>query len=391
MHHPILHVMHVLTDTNVGGAGTLLCNQLATFDRTHFTFTVVLPRGSRLAERIAALPLPCHLLYTEHGADQSSDWQAIGEYAHIFRTHRPDIVHTHAALSARIAAKICRVPVCIHTRHCVFPLTARQTTPLHRAAFRTANKLLSDGVIAVANAAKEQLVTLGMDEDDIRVIINGVQPLRVSCEQEKARLRQALALPENAFVVGMVARLEDYKGQSTLLSAIKLALQAEVDAPLYTVLCGEGSSKDALLQQAAQLGISHRVRFAGFCADVAPYYGIMNVNVNASYGTETSSLALSEGMSVGVPAIASDFGGNPYMIRDGYNGLLFPTKDAAALADALLTLYRDRKLLHTLGENARSFYAEHLTARGMTEQMEEYYRALYEQKKRGRRETPAAL
>jgi glycosyltransferase involved in cell wall biosynthesis len=96
-------------------------------------------------------------------------------------------------------------------------------------------------------------------------------------------------------------------------------------------------------------------------------------------------------MSVGVPAVASDFGGNPYMIRDDYNGLLFPAKDAAALADALLTLYRDRKLLHTLGENARSFYAEHLTARGMTEQMEDYYRALYEQKKRGRRKTPAAL
>ena len=391
MHHPILHVMHVLTDTNVGGAGTLLCNQLATFDRTHFTFTVVLPRGSRLAERIAALPLPCHLLYTDHGADCSSDWQAIGEYAHIFRTHRPDIVHTHAALSARIAAKLCRVPLCIHTRHCVFPLTARQTKPIYRAAFRTANKLLSDGVIAVADAAKEQLIELGMSAGDIRVIVNGVQPLRICAEEEKARLRRDLHLPENAFVVGMVARLEDYKGQSTLLSAIKLALQAEADAPLYAVLCGEGSGKDALLQQAARLGISDRLRLPGFCSDVAPYYGIMDVNVNASYGTETSSLALSEGMSVGVPAIASDFGGNPYMIRNGYNGLLFPAKNAEALSKALLTLYRDRTLLHTLGENARSFYAEYLTARGMTKQMEDYYRALYEQKKRGRHKASAAL
>ena len=391
MHHPILHVMHILTDTNVGGAGTLLCNQLATFDRTHFSFTVVLPRGSRLAERIAALPLPCHLLYTEHGADQSSDRQAIGEYAHIFRTHRPDIVHTHAALSARIAAKICRVPVCIHTRHCVFPLTARQTTPLYRAAFRQVNRLLSDGVIAVADAAKEQLITLGMDAEDIRVIINGVQPLRICCEEEKARLRQQLGLPSDAFVIGMVARLEKYKGQSTLLSALQCARQAAPDAPLYVVLCGDGADRSALEQQAASLGIGERVRFAGFCTDVAPYYAIMDVNVNASYGTETSSLALSEGMSVGVPAVASDFGGNPYMIRDGYNGLLFPAKDSQALAAALLKLYRDRALLRTLGNHASAFYAEHLTARGMTEQMEDYYRTLYEQKKRGRRKTPAAL
>ena len=263
--------------------------------------------------------------------------------------------------------------------------------PIYRAVFRQANRLLSDGVIAVAAAAKEQLITLGMDAEDIRVIINGVQPLRICCEEEKVRLRQQLGLPSDAFVIGMVARLEKYKGQSTLLSALQCARQAAPDAPLYVVLCGDGADRSALEQQAASLGIGEHVRFAGFCTDVAPYYAIMDVNVNASYGTETSSLALSEGMSVGVPAVASDFGGNPYMIRDGHNGLLFPTKDADALAEALLTLYRDRTFLQTLGKNARAFYREHLTARGMTEQMEDYYRTLYEQKKRGRRKTPAAL
>ena len=163
------------------------------------------------------------------------------------------------------------------------------------------------------------------------------------------------------------------------------------DSRIKILLCGRGSLDDELHRLAVSLCIADRVVFAGFCPDISPYMNAVDLNVNCSIGTETSSLALSEGMSVGVPAVASDFGGNPYMIRDGYNGLLFPSKDAAALAGALLTLYRDRKLLHTLGENARSFYAEHLTARGMTEQMEDYYRTLYEQKKRGRRKTSAAL
>jgi glycosyltransferase involved in cell wall biosynthesis len=282
MHHPILHVMHVLTDTNIGGAGTLLCNQLATFDRTQFCFTIVLPRGSHLAKRLAALPLPCHLLYTDHGADRSADWKSIGEYIRIFRAHRPDIVHTHAALSARVAARVCRVPVCIHTRHCVFPLTARQTSSLYRAAFRTANHLLSDGVIAVADAAKSQLIALGMREDDIRVIINGVQPLRTCSEEETAALRRRLDIPKTAFVIGMVARLEPYKGHATLLDALATLLKAEPHAPIYAILCGDGSQRAALEAQATELGISDHVRFAGFCADVAPYYAIMNVNVNAS-------------------------------------------------------------------------------------------------------------
>ena len=383
--------MHVLTDTNIGGAGTLLCNQLASFDRTHFSFTVVLPRGSRLAERIAALPLPCHILYTDHGADRSADRKAISEYAHIFRMHRPDIVHTHASLSARIAARICRVPLCIHTRHCVFPLTPRQKTPLSRLAYRSVNRLLSDGVIAVADAAKAQLIELGMAAKDVRVIVNGVHPLRHCSDEETEALREQLVIPKGAFVIGMVARLEEYKGQSTLLDALNLALQDQPDAPLYVLLCGDGSQHAALCDQAARLCISDRVRMVGFCHDVAPYYAIMDVNVNASSGTETSSLALSEGMSVGIPAIASDFGGNPYMIRDGYNGLLFPTKDAKALAAALLRVYRDRALLQRLGKNALDFYTAHLTARSMTEQMEDYYRTLYQKKKHGRHSASAAL
>jgi glycosyltransferase involved in cell wall biosynthesis len=189
----------------------------------------------------------------------------------------------------------------------------------------------------------------------------------------------------------MVARLEEYKGQSTLLSSIKQLLGREPHAPIYAVLCGDGAYRSNLEMQAEQLGISDRIRMVGFCRDIAPYYGIMDINVNASYGTETSSLALSEGMSVGVPAIASDFGGNPYMIRDGYNGLLFPAKDSTALTDALLKVYRNRDLLRTFGENAHRFYAKHLTARGMTEQMEALYRTLYQQKKHGRHPASASL
>ncbi len=391
MHLPLIHVMHVLTDTNIGGAGTLLCNQLAAMDRRHFYFTVVLPRGSRLAERIRALPLPCHLLYTDHGADLSADLQAIAEYARIFRTHRPDIVHTHAALSARIAARLCRVPVLIHTRHCVFPLTRRQQTVVYRTAFGVANRLLSDGVIAVANAAKEQLTALGMNERDIRVIINGVAPLRSCSERERSDLRGQLNLPSDAFVVGMVARLEEYKGQSTLLQAISRCIGTPDGDRFYLLLCGDGSERAALVAQAQQLGIASHVRMVGFCEDVAPYYAIMDVNVNASHGTETSSLSLSEGMSVGVPAVASSFGGNPYMVRHGYNGLLFPPRDATALAESLLLLYRDRALLHRLGQNAIAFYEQHLTAHQMTAQMEDYYRTLYQKKTHGKRRSPAAL
>ena len=113
--------------------------------------------------------------------------------------------------------------------------------------------------------------------------------------------------------------------------------------------------------------------FTGFSDDVAPYYGIMDLNLNCSWGTETSSLALSEGMSVGVPAVATTYGGNPYMITEGVNGLLVPEKDAPAMARAILRLEDDRDLLARLSDGARRMYREKFTARVMTEQLEALY------------------
>lgn len=383
-----IHVMHVLTDTNIGGAGTLLCNQLAAFDLADFSFAVVLPRNSALISRLSALPHPPRLFFTAHGQDRSADPHAVSEYLRLFRTYRPDIVHTHAALSARIAAKLAHIPCCIHTRHCVFPLSPRQQNALYRMAFRSVNHYLSDGIIAVAHAAKEQLCDLGLKESDIRVIINGVNPVRRSTSAEVEEVRRSLNLPSDAFIVGMMARLEDYKGQSTLLNAAARCLAEPDGEKIYILLCGDGSKKDELLSQAQHLGIEDHLRLVGFCEDVAPMYALMDVNVNASYGTETSSLSLSEGMSVGIPAIASTFGGNPYMVRAGYNGLLFPPKDDKKLAGAVLTLYRHPDRLLVMGQNAEKFYHAHLTARNMADQMADYYREQWQKKQKSRQFAP---
>jgi glycosyltransferase involved in cell wall biosynthesis len=102
----------------------------------------------------------------------------------------------------------------------------------------------------------------------------------------------------------------------------------------------------------------------------------MDLNVNASFGTETSSLSLSEGMSVGVPALASHYGGNPRMIESGVNGFLFPPHDAKALADLMLRLHDDRALLRSLSDGARRMYRERFTAEAMVRQIEGLYNRL---------------
>ena len=99
----------------------------------------------------------------------------------------------------------------------------------------------------------------------------------------------------------------------------------------------------------------------------------MDVNLNCSIGTETSSLALSEGMSLGVPCIATTFGGNPYMVTDGKNGFLVPERDPAAMAEKICALMDDPALRKKLSAGAREVYETKFTASTMTRQLESMY------------------
>ena len=367
----MIRILNVLTDSNIGGAGRLLVNYLHNFDRTRFESAVVLPKDSRLIPAVRAEGYP--VIETDYGRDKSWEPAAVKELRGVIREWKPDIVHTHSSLSARVAAWECGVPARFYTRHCAFEPPKRLTSFPGKQINGLMNRVLSTDIVAVAEAAKKNLTDTGVPEKMITVIINGVEPLRETAGAENDALKDELGIGREDFVCGIVARLEDYKGHSYLLESAKIVLAARPGTVFLIV--GEGSERERLEKQAADLGIAGQVIFTGFSDDVAPYYGIMDLNLNCSWGTETSSLALSEGMSVGVPAVATTYGGNPYMITDGVNGLLVPEKDPAAMSDAILRLIGDPALLEKLSDGAREQYREKFTARAMTEQLE----ALYEQ------------
>jgi len=367
----MIKVMHILTDSNIGGAGRLLINYLHNFDRSQFEIAVVLPKDAALKPLVEAEGYP--VLEMENGRDKSFDVAAVGELKRMMRRWKPDIVHTHSSFSGKLAAWLCGVPKRFYTRHCAFEPPKKLTTFPGRQINGWVNNTLATHIVAVAQAAKDNLTDTGVNGDKVTVIINGVEPMRETDAAEKAALRQALEIGENTFVCGISARLEVYKGHRYLLESAAQVCREHEDTVF--LLMGEGSCRKELEEQAASLGIADKVYFTGFLDDVAPYYGIMDVNLNCSIGTETSSLALSEGMSVGIPAIATTFGGNPYMVTDGWNGFLVPERDPAAMAEGILRLIRDPVLQKRLSDGAREAYRTKFTAAAMTKQLEKLYLA----------------
>ena len=361
-----MKILHVISDRNVGGAGILLLNLLRHFDRTRVESLVALPRGSALRERILGLGVVCYELSNDCDV---ADFASVREIARLIRISKIDLVHANAALSARIAGRLCRVRV-VHTRHCCFPQKTRGA--LLQAILRRCNASLSDRVIATATAAADDLLALGIPMEKIKVIINGSDPVREVGEAELDAARAAFGIDKSAFCVGICARLVACKGHSTLLHAAREVLDTS-PSPIVFLIAGDGPERERLQSEARDLGIADYVRFLGFLNDTAPFYRLLDLNVNCSVGTETSCLAISEGMSAGVPALATDYGGNPAMVEEGTSGFLFPQNDSHALANLILRIQSNRSLLNSLRHGALLRYQAHFTAERMTRQTTRVY------------------
>ena len=368
----VIKVIEIISDTNIGGAGVLLLNRLKYTDKQKYSTLVLIPRGSMLAPRLEKMGVEYREI--SGNADRSMDVRTVREYVSVFKEIKPDIINAHGCLSARIAAYLCGVPVKICTRHCVFPVG--KTSKVRKKISGAFNSALSDKFIAVAYAAKENLIELGVDEDKIEVVINGAVALKRFTEDDKAQTRERLGISKESTVLGMCARLEKYKGHEWFFEVFRILLDSGVD--VYAVFIGDGSQREYLVGLCRQYEIEKRVRFIGFVSDVSPYMNIVDINVNCSVGTETSSLALSEGMSLGIPSVVSSFGGNPYMVDHGVNGLVCVCYDSQKMAEYICDLINDRELYRRMSLAARKRFEDELNARAMTEKTNKLYDRLYE-------------
>ena len=200
-----------------------------------------------------------------------------------------------------------------------------------------------------------------------------------------ARVRQLLGWPRSP-LVGIIGRLERWKGQKTFLRSARLVADRRPDVRFAVVggaLKGsEGSYPDDLRELAADLGIADRVHFAGHQDDPYPWFDALDVVVHASAG-EPFGLVVVEAMALGKPVVATMPGGPAEVVEDWRSGLLVPANAEQPLADAVLRILDDPELAARLGEGGRR------RARQFTEQKTaEHFGLLFDQILSGDRSSP---
>ena len=368
-------ILNVISDSNIGGAGKLLLTFLTNVNREEFDISVVLPKDSLLTPEIEKIGI--RTIEIDGISDKSFGISAVKKLSALYKEEKPHIIHTHAALSARVAAKLNKLKV-VHTRHSVHTSQRLSREPGYKKRFPykhlvgALNNYLSDIIIATSPVAKLSMVETGTSKKKAIMIYNGINGLQPLTDRQRRACREHYGLTDNDFVCAVIARLEKVKGIEYIIKAAQL-LQKD-DRAIKILIVGTGSEEEALMQLADELEVNN-VIFTGFVEEIRYITGMIDLQLNASH-TETTNLALLEGLSLGVPAVASDCAGNPYVINDGVNGVLFEENDYVGLSKAILELKRNPRELQHLSKRAREIFAEKFDSKVMTRRVEDIYREL---------------
>ncbi len=364
----MIKVLNIISDTNIGGAGKCLLNFLKYYDREKFSVSVAMPVGSML--KAPAEALGAEVFEVDGIGDKSMDFGAIKELRALIERTDPDIVHTHGAMSGRIAGKRAGKKV-VYTRHSAFPVKPYLKKGPGKWLNKAINEHYADRIIAVSPACAENLTDAGISPELIVTMMNGVEAVSRSSFQEQAALKEKYGVPPGSFTAGILARLEDYKGHMYILEAADILKK---QGRKFTVLiAGKGGYEEELKKRCAELQLSDCVKFLGFVSDVAPLLSILDVQLNASYGTEACSLAILEGFSMGLPIVASRYGGNPWLVEDGENGLLFESRNSRDLAEKLSRLMDSPELTEHMRGRSREIYLSKYTGEIFAGNIENVY------------------
>ena len=177
--------------------------------------------------------------------------------------------------------------------------------------------------------------------------------------------RRKLGLPEHGAIIGIVGRLQRWKGMHVLVEAMPQILQKHPDA--HCVVIGgkhafEPDYEDFVKTQIADLGLQEKVIMAGLQQNVPEWVQAMDVFVHAS-DKEPFGIVIIEAMALGKPVIAGYAGGPTEIITDGAEGLLTPYGNADALANAVIRYLDDSEFASQMAIAARKRALEFSTRR----------------------------
>lgn len=347
-------------------------HMLAMRERGHEMSLLCQP-GTPLEQRVRAAGFTVHTLKMGGLARWLRGVFAVRRLA---RAEGYDIVHTTSrrdTLIAAAGARLARVPLVVRTRHLM--------NPIHSLLSYT---WLPHRLLTVSEFVRDYMVSRGIARDQIGIASPtvtfpearwGAAADEIEACRAGARrsARATLGVADDEIVVGCVAILRPAKGHRDLLAAMGPLFRRH--AGLKLAFAGDGAEQERILRaQAAEMGVTDRVMFLGYRADVADLMFGFDIFALATH-MEASGTAVLEAAAAGLPIVATDVGGVPEMVVRDINALLCPLGDQAALTAALEALVTDGGRRRAMGRAGWDWIRSEarFTLPGQAELIERYY------------------
>jgi glycosyltransferase involved in cell wall biosynthesis len=379
-----MRVAHIITRMIIGGAqeNTLL-NCLDLIEQYGDTVQLITgpsqgPEGALLEQGRAG---GLDVLLVPQLRRAISPWQDLQAYRQLrrsLRSFRPDVVHTHSAKGGwlgRLAAWHEQVPVVVHSVHGA-PFHEYQSAAARRffiACERWAARRCHH-FICVADAMTERMVSARVaPAEKFTTIYSGmrIEPF-MEAVRFRAATRQQLQIPEDAVVVGKIARLFHLKGHDDLIQAARSAIPSHPQ--LRFLLVGDGLLRPQLESLVRQHGLERHFIFVGLVPpeQIPNYLGAMDMLVHTSL-REGLARTLPQALLAGLPAISYDVDGAREVVRDRQTGRLIPPRQVDRLTTAITELADHPSLRQAFGKAGQQLCQERFCHRHMTDRIRQLY------------------
>lgn len=300
----------------------------------------------------------------------------------VFRKEHPDMVHSitpKAGLLSMIAAKVCRVPVRVHTfTGLVFPTAEGFVKKIlmftDRLTCACATHIIPEG-----EGVKHDLQTYKITNKPLKVLGHGnIRGLDISFFDptlSDIKEKASLIRVDGIFTFVYVGRLVKDKGINELIAAFE-RLNIKYPSTRLILVGNEEQDVDPLNADTIEkIRTNDSIQAVGVQDDVRPWLLAADSFVFPSYREGFPNVVIEAG-AMGLPSIVTDINGSREIIREGKNGVIIPPCDPEALYEAMQSFILKPDLLTELSSNARQMIVSRYEQSFVRNCLKKYYREI---------------
>lgn len=212
----------------------------------------------------------------------------------------------------------------------------------------------ADEVICVSNAVKKHFEEI-TKRKNATVIYNGVDNKKFNSNINSEYLRKEFKIKNNELVIGMIGRINAWKGQEDFIDAMEIVLKEIPNARALIVggvYEGQEWRRKELEDKIKKSIYYNRITMSDFRKDSPNIHNLIDIFVLPSTNPDPLPTVILEAMACGKPVVAYRHGGVCEMVVDGFNGYFANVRDINDMASKIIKIANDENIRKKMGENA---------------------------------------